>query len=194
MTQLPPIDFWVTILFIVDFFVILLLILFAGRVKRLHSQNRLSADSLKALDEEKRAMAASRDVLELLEPLVEESRMTAIRFEDQIKEKRKISKNLNEVLDARIISINLLLNRATKVLGNLENQQERIRRTSSLVEAAQTGTTGSFNVIDHQNRIIDLYYQKESVDDISSKLSIPKREVQLVVDLKEKLLAMEQGQ
>ena len=44
-----------------------------------------------------------------------------------------------------------------------------------------------------QNKIIDLYYQREDVDAIAEKLSIPKGEVQLVIDLKEKFIAMEKG-
>ncbi|MCG8563509.1 MAG: hypothetical protein MI747_00330 [Desulfobacterales bacterium] len=181
------------VLFIINFFVILLLILFVRRVNRLKAEMAVSPSASQALEDEKRAMAASREVLEMLEPLVEESRMTAVRFEDQITEKRKISKDLNEKLDARIISINLLLNRAAKALTQLEEQQERIRRTSSMVGVTPPSNPSGFNVLDQQNRIIDLYYQQEKVDDIATKLSIPRREVQLVIDLKEKFVAMEQG-
>ena len=195
MTQLPPIEFWTAVLFIINLFVILLLILFVRRVKHLKSDAGAASSAVQALEEEKRAMSASREVLELLEPLVEESRMTAVRFEDQIKEKRKIIKNLNELLDTRIISINLLLNRAGKALSQLEEQQERIRQTTSLAgKTVPSNGPAGFNILDQQNRIIDLYYQKASVDEIAKKLSIPKREVQLVVDLKEKFVAMEQGQ
>ena len=195
MTQLPPIEFWTAVLFIINLFVILLLILFVRRVKHLKSDAGATSSAVQALEEEKRAMSASREVLELLEPLVEESRMTAVRFEDQIKEKRKIIKNLNELLDTRIISINLLLNRAGKALSQLEEQQERIRQTTSLAgKTVPSNGPAGFNILDQQNRIIDLYYQKASVDEIAKKLSIPKREVQLVVDLKEKFVAMEQGQ
>ena len=48
-------------------------------------------------------------------------------------------------------------------------------------------------VFDQQNQIIDMYNQNFDVDSISKKLSIPKGEVLLVVDLKKKFVAMEKN-
>ena len=189
MTNLPSIEFWVILSFIFIFFVIALLVLFVKRVNRmqvLFGKKEILAQTAP------NATAPAKEVLALLEPLVEESRLVADSFGEQIREKRKISKDLNDALDARIISINLLLTRASKVLKELEEQQERIRHTSSMVDAARPTVQNSFNVLDQQNQIIDLYYRKEKVQNIAEKLSIPEREVQLVVDLKEKFVAMEQ--
>ena len=48
------------------------------------------------------------------------------------------------------------------------------------------------NVLDQQNSIIDMYNRGFDIDSIVSKLSMPKGEVKLVIDLKEKFKAMEQ--
>ena len=186
--MIPSIEFWVALSFIFILFIIVLLILFVKRVNRMQV---LFGKRETARQEPPNATAPAKEVLALLEPLVEESRLVADSFGEQIREKRKISKDLNDALDARIISINLLLTRASKVLKELEEQQERIRQTSSMVDAARPPVQNNFNVLDQQNQIIDLYYRKEKVQNIAEKLSIPEREVQLVVDLKEKFVAME---
>ena len=46
---------------------------------------------------------------------------------------------------------------------------------------------------DQQNKILSLYYQNLDVDTIAQKLSLPKGEVRLVIDLKEKFIAMEKN-
>ena len=55
--------------------------------------------------------AAGR-VFGLLEPVLKEADATALAFEGQLKEKNRLIGNLTERLDSRIISLNLLLNRA----------------------------------------------------------------------------------
>ena len=51
----------------------------------------------------------------------------------------------------------------------------------------------STGVIDQQNQIIEMYYQNFDIDTIAQRLSIPKGEVQLVIDLKKKFVAMEKN-
>ncbi len=206
MTQLLSLEFLVAVLFIVDLFLILLLFLFVKRVNKLgvsQAESILSfrnyeAEEQAALNETagETALASARDVMALLEPLVRESKEAALDFDELIHEKKKISKKLNDALDSRIISINLLLSRASVLQKSLEEELRQFRHSqpdyppqtvsSQLVPAREP------DVLDQQNQIIDLYYQQMDVNTIAEQLSIPKGEVQLVIDLKEKFVAMEQ--
>jgi len=206
MTQLLSLEFLVAVLFIVDLFLILLLFLFVKRVNKLGvsqaesilSSRNYEAEEQAALNETagETALASARDVMELLEPLVRESKEAALDFDELIHEKKKISKKLNDALDSRIISINLLLSRASVLQKSLEEELRQFRHSqpdyppqtvsSQLVPAREP------DVLDQQNQIIDLYYQQMDINTIAEQLSIPKGEVQLVIDLKEKFVAMEQ--
>ncbi len=206
MTQLLSLEFLVAVLFIVDLFLILLLFLFVKRVNKLGvsqaesilSSRNYEAEEQAALNESagETALASARDVMALLEPLVRESKEAALDFDELIHEKKKISKKLNDALDSRIISINLLLSRASVLQKSLEEELRQFRHSqpdyppqtvsSQLVPAREP------DVLDQQNQIIDLYYQQMDINTIAEQLSIPKGEVQLVIDLKEKFVAMEQ--
>lgn len=193
MTQIISLEFLIAILFIVNGFLGILLFLFVKRVNRLALAPRQDMGQTMENSIDKDGVHESaREIMEMLEPLVQESRKAALSFEDQIREKRRISKDLNNALDSRIININLLLSRAEALQEKLE-----IRRNVShqappaFKEFPSLDRPG--NVMDQQNQILALYFQKTDVDTIAEKLSIPKGEVQLVIDLKEKFIAMEQG-
>jgi len=195
-------EFLIAVLFIIDVFIILLLLLFAKRINQRFNRvntgaesetNDPSFNSLELDISHGNAINESaREILDTLEPLVMESRKAAMSFDEQIREKRKISKDLNDALDTRIISINLLLSRADSLQRKLEERQQMIQQAAPGLDAGHTLSRES-NVLDQQNQIIDLYHQREDVDTIAEKLSIPKGEVQLVIDLKEKFIAMEKG-
>ncbi len=197
MIELVSMEFLVAVLFIVDLFLIFLLILFVKRVNgiRLNQANLTEAAQSIDLSQEadRAAMASARDVKELLEPMVAASKDAAMEFDQLIREKKKISKDLNEALDSKIISINLLLSRASSLQRRLEEQQYQIRHSQPDLSPPPI-TKKETDILDQQNQIIDLYYQKMDIDTIAERLSIPKGEVQLVIDLKEKFVAMEQAQ
>jgi len=199
MMTLFSLEFLVAVLFIIDAFFFILLFLFVKRVNRLtrrdgdggagtdsdfHTAMAQGAETSAA----HAANAAAEDVRGRLIPLVEASRDTATEFDRLIREKKKISKALNDALDSKIISINLLLSRADVLLKKLENHQTMPSPGPYL--SPERGDT----VLDQQSRIIELYYRKMDIDTIAAQLSIPKGEVQLVIDLKEKCVAMETSQ
>ncbi|WP_022664697.1 hypothetical protein [Desulfospira joergensenii] len=200
MTQVFSLEFLVTALFILNAFLVLLLFVIIRRVSRIYAGAREIQESSEQGSEDIQTVSGSaREVLDLLTPLVRESKDAAISFEEQIREKRALSKKLNKALDSRIISINLLLSRAESLQKRFEKQQKEILDQASF-QRVNTGfhlnpadpLPAGANVLDQQNKIIDLYYQKKDIDTIAQTLSIPRGEVQLVVDLKEKFLAMEQ--
>lgn len=194
MTPIFSLEFLVAVLFIVDLFLLFLILLIVKRVNRFGAMGRgqnPEEDDTGARAQEA-ALASATEVLGLLDPLVKESRDAAMDFEDLIREKKKISKDLNDALDSRIISINLLLSRAASFQKQMEEDQYRLRRSMNTMPA-QTLSPREPDVMDQQNQILDLYHNKMDVDTIAEQLSVPKGEVQLVVDLKEKFMAMEQG-
>ena len=197
MTNIFSLEFLVAVLFIVDVFLFLLIILIVKRVSRFRVQgtdpSSLQADG-SGRESQEAAFESAAQVLELLEPLVKESKAAANDFESLLKEKKKLTKDLNDALDSRIISINLLLSRAATLQKQMEEEQQRLRHSmTSAAKPPPSLSPREPDVIDQQNQILDLHRSRMDVDTIAEQLSIPKGEVQLVIDLKEKFMAMEQG-
>jgi Na+-transporting methylmalonyl-CoA/oxaloacetate decarboxylase gamma subunit len=192
MTPLFSLEFLVAVLFIGEGFLFLLLFLFVKRVNKIGMFRKTALEEDRSgIQANEMAQESAMEVLALLEPLVKESKTAALEFDDLIREKKKISKDLNDALDSRIISINLLLSRASTLQKQLEEQQRELRRSVNHVPL-QAAAPRQPDILDQQNQILDLYHSQMDVDAIAEQLSIPKGEVQLVVDLKEKFAAMEQ--
>jgi hypothetical protein len=115
--------------------------------------------------------------LSMIENLIKEADETERRFGLQMKEKRRLITQLNQQLDKRIISLNILFNRA------------------DLLATASPGGTGSSStsasatdtVDKQQAQIVSLARKGHKAAEIAQKLSIPKGEVQLVLNLKRQL-------
>jgi hypothetical protein len=193
-----PTELLVVLSLIIDLFLIFLLLLFIRRANRLERNPKpIQGSDLGdiAAQTREKAQVMAREVLteasEIIEPILEASKSAAMEFERLVQEKQTLTRKLDQSLDSKIISINLLLSRANTLYSQLENQHK------SLLNALPKGGSAFFqketNLLDQQQRIIDLYYQKMDVDTIAERLSIPKREVSLVIDLKEKFIAMEKS-
>ena len=162
--EIVNLKLWVVIQMIIDLALVVLILYF---VKSLKSGLSLNASK----------QAAGR-LFALLEPLLKEADVTAKAFEKQLKEKNRLIRNLNERLDSRIISLNLLLNRAK---GRLTG--------GSKAAAAQSKPP---HVYDQQKAIVDLLNRGYDIETVAQKLSLPRGEVEMVFDLKKKFLKMEQ--
>jgi hypothetical protein len=198
MIELFSIEFWIVTLFIINFIFVIFLLFFVKKVNRLNlnlpsnlttSSNCRETDQTKCkenieygVESSEHLTKSSGDIIEMLEPLVQESQNSALRFDKQIKEKKRLIKELNDALDSRIISINLLLSRADALQKKMEERQKQPDLNFSSVA-----------VIDQQNKIIEMYNQNIDIDSIAQRLSIPKGEVQLVIDLKKRFIAMEKN-
>lgn len=110
-----------------------------------------------------------RHVLGRLEPLLEASRSTAMQFERQLEEKRKLILELNETIDSRITRLTLMLNRA----------DVRLSAGSQAFSPSRA---------DRQSDVWNLFRQGLEVEAIANQLSIPRGEVELMIDLKKKAL------
>ncbi|RJP76353.1 MAG: hypothetical protein C4522_18380 [Desulfobacteraceae bacterium] len=155
------IEFWVLFQIIID--VILIVLIFRLiRNMRIRLQKDVSRET-------------SKKVMDMIEPLLSQANHVATAFEKQLREKNHLINTLNEKLDARIISLNLLLNRTEAI---------------HMAEPADPEST-SFHVYDQQESIIKLYHTGKSSSEIAKILSLPKGEIDLVLDLKKKLIELQ---
>ncbi|NWH04088.1 hypothetical protein [Desulfobacter latus] len=197
MLQVPT-EFLVILSLIIDLFLMFLLLLFIRRANRL--QRNLTPTPETDLGDitaqtRKKAQVVAMEVLtetsEMIEPLLEASKDAAKEFERLVQEKQTLTRKLDQSLDSKMISINLLLSRANTLYTQLENQHNSLLNT--LPKGGHALFHQETDALDQQQRIIDLYYQKVDIDTIAERLSIPRGEVALVIDLKEKFLAMEKS-
>ncbi|MCD4675581.1 MAG: hypothetical protein K8S18_06235 [Desulfobacula sp.] len=192
MIELFSLEFWIAILFIINFVLVVFLFLFVKRVNRIKLSDMDQNHHDNGQENAKYALGSSTDIIEMLEPLVKESRKAALSFDEQIQEKKRLIKELNDALDSRIISINLLLSRADALQKKLEERQNQANQSFPLPDYSILKSSSNV-VLDQQNQIIEMYNQDFDIDSIAQRLSIPKGEVQLVIDLKKKFVAMEKN-
>ena len=203
MKILFSLEFWIGVQLFIDFLLLGLFIVLLGRLKR-HGNGSKAATPDKNMEGKKEACHTASEIIDMLEPLLKEAEAAAISFDKQIRDKKNLISGLNDSLDSRIININLLLSRAESMLAretkNSRTQGNSVNTRSSrpVIRAEKYPDGDTFdeinsdeNVFDDQNSVIDLYQKGLSVDAIASRLSMPKGEVQLVINLKKKFMLME---
>ena len=114
--------------------------------------------------------------VKIFESLLADAERMAGQFEEQLEEKHHLIKKLNKELDKRIISLNIMLNRADVLLSNGKDSPDTNDRPVSLD--------------DQQKEILELEKKGHSAEKIATMLSIPKGEVMLVLGLKKKFSQM----
>ena len=192
MMELFSIQFWIVILFFINFFLAIFIFVLMKKINRLKLAEPEQAFYGKGQDDVEFASGSASEIIEMLEPLVEESRKAAISFNKQIKEKKRLLKGLNDALDSRIININLLLSRADALQKKLEEKQAMAGQTFSQSRESHFNPSPGV-VFNQQNQILEMYDQNFDIDAIAQRLAVPKGEVQLVIDLKKKFIAMEKN-
>jgi len=110
--------------------------------------------------------------VKIFEPLLTNADKIAGQFKEQLEEKHILIRRLNEQLDKRIISLNVLLNRADVLLSQHRRQSDVNNKPVSLDS--------------QQTEIIGLAKKGRRAKEIATLLSIPEGEVKLVLDLKKK--------
>jgi hypothetical protein len=157
------IKFWVTFQMAVDVVMVFLVIYFL---------RSLRSGSFRDMTQE-----TGTRIIQMLEPLIRDADSTAKSFEKQLKEKKRLINHLNESLDGRIISLNLLLN-----------------RTDALFTSDFRGPVSADrkHVFDQQEAILEQFNKGHDAATAARTLSIPKNEVEMVYDLKQKFLSLEQ--
>ena len=108
----------------------------------------------------------------LFEGVLANADKIAGQFKEQLEEKHSIIRRLNEQLDKRIISLNVLLNRADILLSR---RGQKADVNDELV-----------SLDNQQTEIIGLAKKGHQSDEIATLLSIPEGEVKLVLDLEKK--------
>lgn len=112
----------------------------------------------------------------IFESLLTDADKMAGQFKEQLEEKHHLIQKLNKELDRRIISINILLNRADILLSH---------------DKGASGVNDKPASLDSQQaEIITLAKQGHRLEKIADMLSIPKGEAKLVLDLDKKFSRM----
>ena len=125
--------------------------------------------------EEEVTRQTMEEVIHIIEPLIREAKDTANLFDSQIREKSNLIKKLNGKLDSRIISLNLLLTRSETKLRSFDD----------------ISPSNNNHVYDQQESILSMYEKGETSEQIAQKLSMPKGEVDLVINLKKKFVSVD---
>lgn len=115
--------------------------------------------------------------IKIFEKLLTNADKTAGQFKQQLEEKHILIRKLNEQLDKRIISLNVLLNRADILLSKPTRNDD--------------GNNEVVSFDSRQTEIMGLAKEGHRPDEIATLLSIPEEEVKLVLDLKKKLSQMD---
>lgn len=159
--EIVSVKFWIAFQMAIDLALVLLMIIFLRYFR--------SGIPKKASNE------AVERIIGMLEPVLKEADATARAFERQLKEKHRIVHDLNERLDSRIISLNLLLNRSETRLGAGSTHQ----------------APDKSDIYDQQKAIVDLFNKGHNAEAVARKLALPRGEVEMVFNLKQKFLKIE---
>ena len=110
--------------------------------------------------------------VKIFESVLADADKTALRFKEQLEEKNNLIQSLDKKLDKKIMSINVLLNRADALIAD----QTAIGGDASppLFSSRQ------------EKEIVKLAREGRDLDHIAGALAIPKGEVKLVLDLRNK--------
>lgn len=107
--------------------------------------------------------------LDAVEDVLVEADRVAAAFNDQLSEKKELANNVVEMLDEKIIGLQMLLNRAEAVLESA--------RTA--VDSGQTEASAP-----PRRKILQMAEAGVAPAEIARQLSISKEEVKLVLDVK----------
>ncbi len=169
------IEFWVVFQLVILLVLIVMLLFFMRTVR---AANRRDLAQIKEEIRSRVIREAATRVTEILEPVLKDAEAAAETFQVQINEKNRLIKSLNQRLDSRIISLNLLLNRADACLTGGFDEPDALDQDA---------------VYDQQDAIFEMHAKGHAPGTIAEKLSMPKGEVALVLELKKKFLKMEQA-
>ena len=168
------IEFWVVCQLVFQLVLVMVLLFI---VRGIRAAGRREMLGLKEeIREEVTRLSASR-VLDMLTPLMEDAARTAAQFEEQIREKQRLMAELNETLDKRIISLNLLVNRSEAAVSGGYDEPIPMDQDA---------------IYEQQDAIFEMHGQGMNAGAIAGRLSLPQGEVELVLELKNKFKEMEQ--
>jgi len=105
-------------------------------------------------------------------PFLSEAKKVSEEFDFQVKEKRKIVKQLNETMEAKITSLNFMISRADAIVNTM-SLKENLNEEQHLENA--------------EEKIITLYEKGYSNSEISEITGVTEGEVSIIVSLRQKI-------
>lgn len=125
-------------------------------------------------------MKSFHRTVKMYESLIRDTDKVTAEFREQMGKKHHLIRKLNEQLDKRIIDLNSLLNRADVLLSSRRNKV-----------ADKNG-----NMVNYRNQqmeIMALAEEGRSAEEIANRLSIPKEEVKLILNLTKRFTRIDRG-
>ena len=157
--EISQLKIWLALQLIIDFVLVVGIFWYLSRVKKELEDNIVNSSSSK--------------IQKKIYPFLSEAEKTSTQFDNLLKEKKKIVKDLNTTLDSRISSLTFLVNRADNIL--------------------KSGADISFNSAEDKNepenreyKIIELYEQGFKSEEIARKIGISTGEVSMIISLRNK--------
>lgn len=155
--EFSQIKIWLAVQLIIDFLLVIGIFWYLLRIRK---------------DLEYRIFkSSSSKIRRALTPFLKDAEKTALQFDSQVKEKRKLIKQLNDTLDTKISSINFIINRAENILNSSLNQFEEEKEEKS---------------DNREEKIIELYQKGYSNEEIAKALGLSLGEVTMIIDLRKK--------
>ncbi len=147
---------------------------------------------------------AARQVATMMDPLLKEADKVAHLFESQINEKKQIIDSVNDKLDSRILDLKFMLEKAEKTMkkaaenlaGSDIHVKKELIKDSNKVEVEEIEVLPERKakpLSTQQDMIFELHNRGYNAEDIAKELSLLKREVNLALSLKKKLMFMEKS-
>ena len=141
--EIFSLKFWVFFQMLIDAFLVVMVLYFLRNMKTGWHREATTA--------------ASERIIKMLEPLSKEAELTTRTFDNQLNEKKSLIRDLNQKLDSRIISLNLLLNRSEAWLQD---------------PSLKIPLAAKANVCDQQESIIQMHSKGLNAATIARKLSM----------------------
>lgn len=190
--ELFAIEFYIVLLLLINLTFVFLIIYFLRKM-RTSMQKEASRE-------------AAAEVAAMMDPLLKEADKVAHLFETQINEKKQIIDSINDKLDTRILDLKFMLEKAEntikkaseyQAMAELPAEKRETLIKEDTVEVEEIEDKQSENkpkpLSSQQDKIFELHRKGYDAEDIAKELSLLKREVNLALSLKKKLMVMEKN-
>lgn len=193
--EIFAIEFYIVLLLLINLVFVFLIVYFLRKMR-----TSMQIDASKD---------AAKQVATMMDPLLKEADKVAHLFESQINEKKQIIDSVNDKLDSRILDLKFMLEKAENAMKKASdyqnaaasNEVKQSKKSSTdngkieveVEEIEDLPKSKSKPLSSQQDMIFELHNKGYDAEDIAKELSLLKREVNLALSLKKKLMFMEKN-
>lgn len=169
--DITNIKIWFAVQLLIDFLFVFGIIWYLLRIRREF--------------EEKIFKSSSSKIKKMMQPFLSDAEKTSSKFDYQIKEKKRLIRDLNDTLDTRISNLTFLINRADNVLNS---EMRTVPQTNFVVKEsyASEPVQEVKEPTNIERRILELYEKGYENERIAKDLGITIGEVSMIISLRKK--------